>query len=52
MRTTGDGGGWNQQFAGCSLKDTVAHWCQTMQTSVNEHSQLEIDVDVVVITHT
>jgi len=43
--TTGDGSGWNQRRAGCGRKDSVApdHAGQTMQASVDEHSQLEVD---------
>ena len=37
MTTTGDGGSWNRRRAGCSRTSC----CQTMQASVNEHSQID-----------
>jgi len=41
MTTTGDGGGWNQRQA----LDVVRKipWQQTVQASVDEHSQVEVD---------
>ena len=42
MSTTGGGDGSNQRRAGCGRKGTV-DWSQTVQASVDEHGQLEVD---------
>jgi len=40
MMTIGGGDGWNQRRAGRGRK---VPWRQTMQASVDEHGQLEVD---------